>query len=453
MKIKLAILLLVITAALPAWAQNLSFNEWSAKYKAANPPVGALSIESFGAIGDGVADDSKAFQAAFTYARNHDLTAIELTSGKKYRISKHIDIDYRGQNQLERKGLQLNGNGASVFLSVNKGEDQGYYGFNIITDPRPQQNTKFNINNIWFYTDNVGRPGGIKNTSACFLTVNNCVFYQLATAINFENAGMCRIQDCYFWGCMEGIMATHVRDTYIDGCHAFACDRAFTFLGNNNVSSDGNICVINSVANVSTQYNLRMKGLYTPMIANCVLEQSPINLSIASCQFGKISDIFSGPGNIEFVSNANEVTNDYWNIANLDVQGRVNINGLKFSNVTGFKVHGVSSANNAANTAVLLNNCSEVNFAGLTIRDSRDRLAWSMSILPNCSAITISNLIADRPVTLKGAVNQRQGLFIMSSSIINGGVIAEDNRYKPTEIFEYIDSNSSTFHSNKGGNR
>ncbi|WP_158824984.1 hypothetical protein [Mucilaginibacter lacusdianchii] len=446
--------LIIICNCFSALSQGLSYKDWSAKTQASLPDkaiTGAITVEAFGAVGDEKADDTRAFQAAFTYARDHGLSCIELTSGKKYRITNSINIDYRGQGQLERRGIQLNGNGASIFLSVIGG-DRGYYAFNILTDAKPQQNTKFNINNIWFFTDNRNRPNGIYNSFACFTTINNCVFYQLATAINFENAGMCRFDNCYFWGCVDGIRTYRCKDSYIDGCHAFACDKAFTLEGINNAGSDGNVCIVNSVANSSTQHNLKMKGLYTPMIANCVFEQSPMNLSIQSSQFGKLSNVFCGPGNMEFIS-AGGLTNDYWNIANLDAQGKVELSGLKFSNVTGFKVHGVSSNNNPANAAVQLNNCYEVNFTAITLRDSRDRLAWGMSISPDCSSITLSNVIADRSIYLRGNVKQRPGRFIMSNAIINGGVVTEDKQYKPTEVFEYIDAGSNTYKSNKPGSK
>jgi hypothetical protein len=446
-------LLLMLFGSCPhAFAQGVTLDEWRARVKTEQSSAGALTVERFGAVGDGKADDTEAFRAAFIYARDHDLSSIDLSSGKKYKISNNIDIDYRKQGQLDRRGLQLNGNGASIFLSVKNG-NRGYYAFNILTDPRPQQNTKFNINNIWFYTDNVNRPNGIYNSFGCFTVLSNCVFYQLATAVNFENAGMCRFDNCFFWGCVDGIRTYRCKDSYIDGCHAFACDKAFSIEGVNNAGSDGNVCIVNSVANASTQYNLYMKGLYTPMIANCVFEQSPVNMRIESCQFGKLSNVFSGPGNIEFVSKGNDLTNDYWNIANLDAQGKVEFNGLKFSNVTGFKVHGVGSANNAANAAVILKNCYQDNFTALTIRDSRDRLALSMLVSPDCGSITISNLIADRGILLKGNIQQRSGNIIMSTSIINGTITADDNKFKPTELFEYINSGNNTYHSNKPGSR
>jgi hypothetical protein len=439
--------LFFFTLPVKLFAQGLSHTDWQGAIQE-KTVSGALTVESFGAVGDEVADDTKAFQAAFTYARDHGLSAIELSSGKKYKITNSINLDYRGMGQLERKGLQLNGNGASIFLAVGGG-GRGYGAINILTDPRPQQNTKININNIWFYTDNVNRPNGVYNGGACFVTLQNCVFYQLAEAVKFENAGMCRIDNCFFWGCISGIHTYRCKDSYIDGCHAFACDMAFTIEGVNNAGSDGNVCIVNSVANASTRYNLRMKGVYTPMIADCVFEQSPVNLSIESCNFGKISNVFCGPGNVEFISVGKDLTNDYWNIANFDAQGKINLSGLKFSNVTGFKVHGVGSAGNDANAAIILSNCYEDNFSAITIRDSHDKLAWSMFIAPDCSSLTVSGFIADRSLFLKGAVAQRPGRFILSAAIINGGVVTEDKKYKPSEVFEYINAGDNSYHSNK----
>jgi hypothetical protein len=433
------------------YAQGLNYQDWSAKTRNAiqeKTGSGALTVESFGAVGDEITDDTKAFQTAFSYARDHGLSAIELSSGKKYKITNSINIDYRGMGQLDRKGVQLNGNGASIFLAVGNA-GRGYAAINILTDDKPQQNTKFNFNNIWFYTDNINRPNGIYNNHACFVTLQNCVFFQLADAVNFENAGMCRFDNCFFWGCMSGIRMYRCKDSYIDGCHAFACDRAFTIEGVNNAGSDGNVCIVNSVANASTQYNLKMKGVYTPMIANCVFEQSPVNIAVQSCNFGKISNVFSGPGNIEFSVIPNGLTNDYWNIANLDAQGKVDFSGLKFSNILGFKVHGVSSVNNRNNAAVTLENCYEDNFSALTIRDSRDRLAWAVYVASNTSSVTVSNLISDRSIFLKGVAADRPGQFILCASIINGSVITEDKKYKATEIFDYINTGDNSYHNNK----
>src|SRR4051812_22527790 len=111
----LSVLIYVCLSTSPVGAQGLSYKDWSAKTIIRQPDkgaTGALTVESFGAVGDEVADDTQAFQTAFTYARDHGLSAIELTSGKKYKISNSINIDYRGQGQLERRGIQVNGNGA-----------------------------------------------------------------------------------------------------------------------------------------------------------------------------------------------------------------------------------------------------------------------------------------------------------------------------------------------------
>ena len=421
-----------------AVAQGFSKITWQhniIKSQFADSEPCSVTVESFGAVGDGQTDDTKAFQAAFKFAQKAGNALITLCATKTYKITNSINLDYRGQGQLDRKGVQVNGNGASIFLAVGGG-GRGYYAFNILTDPLSQQNTKFNFNNLWFYTDNANRPNGIYNTSACFVIVQNCVFYQLATAVNFEHAGMCRFDNCYFWGCVDGIKTFQCKDTYIDGCHAYGCDKGYTLAGLNNAGSDGNVSIVNSVGNASRVYNLKMKGLYTPMIADCVFEQSPSNILIESCNFGSINNVFSGPGNILFSSSG--LTNDYWNISNVNTQGRIDLNSLKFSNITNFKVHGVNGNNNPSRSSIHLSNCYQDNFAGLIIRESGNDLSSSITIDQDCSVLTFTGVIADKSIFLKGSNNQRPGNLSLVNGIINGGVVAADNQMKPSEKFNFI---------------
>lgn len=361
-KLYLSFFLLVLFA-FPAASQN-------PQGRLNNPVINTeIRPENFGAVGDGKNDDTKGLNDMVSFALSRGLSTVSLTAGKQYHITQSININFLGKGQLNRQGIKIDGNNASIFLDVKNG-DRGYWAINIVSDSRSQQNTRIDINNIWFYTDNKQRPNGIHNSFNNFVTVSNCMFYQVATAILFEKAGMCRFNNNWFWGCVEGIITNRMKDTYIDGCHAYGCERGFLLQGSNDSGADGNVCITNSVANQCVDFALKMKGLYTPMITNSVFETSHNNIIIESCQYGKMSNVFCGPGNLKM--NVTTLTNDYWNISNLDCQGDVSLQGLKFSTVTGLTVH---------NGALNLNGCNEVVFNPVVLRSTSINNSGSAAIV------------------------------------------------------------------------
>jgi hypothetical protein len=132
--------------------------------------------EDFGAVGDGLHDNSAAFQAAVSAAqKQQSFAVIHLSSGETYKVCHPIAIDYRGQGQILRQGISFQGVGSKVFLCRPTGS---FFAINILLDGLPEQDTKVLFDGIWFYTDNANRPNGIYIRYACFVTIRNCVFYQ-----------------------------------------------------------------------------------------------------------------------------------------------------------------------------------------------------------------------------------------------------------------------------------
>lgn len=406
-----------------------------------------LTPEMFGAAGDGKTDDIIAFRKMFAFAKSQNLATIEAGSGKTYKLTSFVELNYLKQGTIDSK-LQFNGNGCRIFLAAGPGGN-GWWAFNIATDKTPYQNTKFNFNNITFSCDNVNRPSAIKVSGACFVTIESCKFENLGQGVNFEFAGMSRINNCWAWGCVVGFLTYRSRDIYINECHAYGCDWGYKLEGVNNFGSDGNVSVTNSVANACKKFNIKLKGLYTPFINNCVFELAPTNISIESCNYGKMSNVFCGPGTFEIIKDPKMLSNDFWNISNMDCQGLVTINSLKFSNITNFKVSVVSGRDNPESTSIIFSDGYKNNISALTVEGTRPEVKNAIVVYPNCNIFTWSNLLLDRQFILKG--KDRGGVHIMAASIINGDVIAEGGAFKKAENFDYLSTADGTKHAVKNG--
>lgn len=74
-----------------------------------------VSVSSYGAVGDGVADDTISIQNAINYAQENNLT-VELSEGKKYKISAPLTFKH-GRNSLDTKtyNAKLRGNNSFIY--------------------------------------------------------------------------------------------------------------------------------------------------------------------------------------------------------------------------------------------------------------------------------------------------------------------------------------------------
>jgi hypothetical protein len=77
-----------------------------------------FSVEDFGAIGDGRADDTRAIQRVLDLAKSRGGGTVALEAGKTYRLSRHAPGD-QGPSLRLGAGVSLDGQGATLLQSGN----------------------------------------------------------------------------------------------------------------------------------------------------------------------------------------------------------------------------------------------------------------------------------------------------------------------------------------------
>lgn len=85
---------------------------WSALAQVAASGENTLYVDAFGAVGDGVTDDTDAIQAAIDFAGENNLRILSFRHGRSYKITRRLNID---------KEVSLHGNGAHLMCYVEKG--------------------------------------------------------------------------------------------------------------------------------------------------------------------------------------------------------------------------------------------------------------------------------------------------------------------------------------------
>ena len=77
-----------------------------------------FSVQDFGAIGDGRADDTRAIQRALDFAKSRGGGTVELQAGKVYRLSRHASAD-QGPSLRLGVAVSLDGHDATLLQSGN----------------------------------------------------------------------------------------------------------------------------------------------------------------------------------------------------------------------------------------------------------------------------------------------------------------------------------------------
>ena len=85
---------------------------WSALAQVAASGENTLYVDAFGAVGDGVTDDTDAIQAAIDFAGENNLRILSFRHGRSYKITRRLNIDNE---------VSLYGNGAHLMCYVEKG--------------------------------------------------------------------------------------------------------------------------------------------------------------------------------------------------------------------------------------------------------------------------------------------------------------------------------------------
>ena len=207
-------------------------NEFSEHLSGFEENILFKSVESFGAVGDGVSDDTSAFTDAFNYAKANNCTIY--TGSKKYLITSNLTLN----------NIRLNLNGGTILSNNNTisiTECEIYNGVFertsiIITTGRAK------IHDLKF-----------ANWNGTAITVNNGSFEITCNSIVFENnsnsdtvginalSSDCFFEHIYGYGCHTGIINA--------GANNYFCDIHLWLNSNNNFS--GSIMFNNSATMVS----------------------------------------------------------------------------------------------------------------------------------------------------------------------------------------------------------
>lgn len=85
---------------------------WSALAQVAASGENTLYVDAFGAVGDGVTDDTGAIQAAIDFAGENNLRILSFRHGRSYKLTKQLKIT---------KPVSLYGNGAKIISYIDSG--------------------------------------------------------------------------------------------------------------------------------------------------------------------------------------------------------------------------------------------------------------------------------------------------------------------------------------------
>lgn len=149
-----------------------------------------VSVKDFGAVGDGVADDTAAIQAAIDYAQSQTSARDVFFPAGQYRTTASLTVG-------EEKNIRLKGEGFTFTGSEIYADFAGaiFYASNAQT---------WAAENLVFKGDGVtAGTYGIKidttaGSAQVYMTFRNCTFNNLDYGVYLSNAFACRFENCEF---------------------------------------------------------------------------------------------------------------------------------------------------------------------------------------------------------------------------------------------------------------
>lgn len=244
---------------------------------------GIGNVKDYGAVGDGITDDTKAFETAIS--KHHH---IYVPSGKylvqKIYMTYSVVVEGESSPYAWREQEQQ---GSVILVKKDSSGDKGVGGF-IVNNWGSSNQNSCTFRNLCFEAQEVGYGTGIWGRWDC--TIEQCVFRNLAYGVRDYHAS--RLTNCNFDKCDIGIYG--ITDVYITNTHISRCRvgiETYSNLGNYNLISE---CRIEHC----TEKGIYLKDGVHNSILNCQIDRNPTgiylqnatNLLINGCHFDRSHD-------------------------------------------------------------------------------------------------------------------------------------------------------------------